>query len=168
IKSGATSANDWAILLGIALPDQGEEMLLIFKPSFSFLKRKKQGFNFKLKNLTSWLLYWKWESSQASTSGTQHDRAPVYDTDGSAEVQLNDNCYDNEVFNMFTQEEQYTDLLDPIPEPQLVPQNDNHVTSVAPSTVQSGGTVETSFVPNEETRTHRETVYRNLVEQVTQ
>nr|GEW83855.1 hypothetical protein [Tanacetum cinerariifolium] len=32
---------------------------------------------------------------QASTSGTQHDRAPVYDTDGSAEVQLNDNCYDN-------------------------------------------------------------------------
>nr|GFC80804.1 hypothetical protein [Tanacetum cinerariifolium] len=105
---------------------------------------------------------------QASTSGTQHDRAPVYDTDGSTEVQLNDNCYDNEVFNMFTQEEQYTDLLEPIPEPQLVPQNDNHVTSVAPSTVQSGGTVETSFAPNEETRTHRETVYRNLVEQVTQ
>nr|GFB27553.1 hypothetical protein [Tanacetum cinerariifolium] len=105
---------------------------------------------------------------QASTSGTQHDRAPVYDTDGSTEVQLNDNCYDNEVFNMFTQEEQYTDLLEPIPEPQLVPQNDNHVTYVAPSTRQSGGTVETSFAPNEETRTHWETVYRNLVEQVTQ
>nr|GFC04749.1 hypothetical protein [Tanacetum cinerariifolium] len=50
---------------------------------------------------------------QASTSGTQHDRAPVYDTDGLAE------------------EEQYTDLLEPIPEPQLVLQNDNHVTSVA-------------------------------------
>nr|GFA01063.1 hypothetical protein [Tanacetum cinerariifolium] len=45
---------------------------------------------------------------QASTSGTQHDRAPVYDTDVSAEVHLNDNCYDNEIFNMFTQEEQYT------------------------------------------------------------
>nr|GEX88535.1 hypothetical protein [Tanacetum cinerariifolium] len=41
----------------------------------------------------------------ASTSGTQLDKAPVYDTDGSAEVQLNDNCYDNEIFNMFTQEE---------------------------------------------------------------
>nr|GFC20119.1 hypothetical protein [Tanacetum cinerariifolium] len=41
--------------------------------------------------------------------------------DGSAEVQLNDNYYDNEIFNMFTQEEQYTDLLEPIPEPQLVP-----------------------------------------------
>nr|GEX41374.1 hypothetical protein [Tanacetum cinerariifolium] len=104
----------------------------------------------------------------ASTSGTQHDKAPVYDTDGSAKVQLNDNCYDNEIFNMFTQEEQYTDLLEPIPEPQLVPQNYNHVTSVVPSTVQSGGTVETSFAPNEETRAHQETVYRNLVEQVAQ
>nr|GFC17290.1 hypothetical protein [Tanacetum cinerariifolium] len=32
----------------------------------------------------------------------------------------------------------------------LVPQNDNHVTSVAPSMVHSGGTVETSTAPNEE------------------
>nr|GEW95059.1 hypothetical protein [Tanacetum cinerariifolium] len=74
----------------------------------------------------------------ASTSGTQHDRAPVYDTDDSAEVHLNDNCYDNEIFNIFTQEEQYTDILEPIPKPQLVPQNDNHVTYVAPSMVHSG------------------------------
>nr|GEZ97948.1 hypothetical protein [Tanacetum cinerariifolium] len=87
----------------------------------------------------------------ASTSGTQLDKAPVYDTDGSAEVQLNDNCYDNKIFNMFTQKEQYTDLLKPILKPQLVPQNDNHVTSVAPSMVQSGGTVETTFASNEET-----------------
>nr|GEZ17123.1 hypothetical protein [Tanacetum cinerariifolium] len=54
---------------------------------------------------------------QASTSGTQLDKAPVYDTDGSAE-------------------------------------NDNHVTYVAPSMVQSGSTVETSFAPNEETQEH--------------
>nr|GFA25876.1 hypothetical protein [Tanacetum cinerariifolium] len=60
-------------------------------------------------------------AEHASTSGTQLDKAFVYDTDGSAEVQLNDNCYDNEIFNMFTQKEQYTDLLEPIPEPQLVP-----------------------------------------------
>nr|GEW16649.1 hypothetical protein [Tanacetum cinerariifolium] len=60
------------------------------------------------------------------------EEAPVYDKDGSAEVQLNNNCYDNEIFNMFTQEEQYTDLLEPIPEPQLVPQNDNHVNYVSP------------------------------------
>nr|GFC67462.1 hypothetical protein [Tanacetum cinerariifolium] len=91
----------------------------------------------------------------ASTSGTQHDRAPVYDTDGLAEVHLNDNCYDNEIFNMFTQEEQYTDLLEPIPKPQLVPQSDNHVTYVAPSMVHSGGTVETSSAPNEEIRAHQ-------------
>nr|GEU93996.1 hypothetical protein [Tanacetum cinerariifolium] len=104
----------------------------------------------------------------ASTSGTQLDKALVYDTDGSVEVQLHDNCYDNEIFNMFTQEEQYTDLLEPIPKPQLVPQNDNHVTSVAPSMVQSGGIVESSSAPNEETRAHQETVYRNLVDQVAQ
>nr|GEW73550.1 Gag-Pol polyprotein [Tanacetum cinerariifolium] len=92
------------------------------RPSCSLLKRKKQGSNFKVENLTSWLL----------------------------------------------QEKQYTDLLEPFPEPQLVPQNDNHVTSVALSIVQSGGTVEISSAPNEETRAHQETVYRNLVDQVAQ
>nr|GFD32513.1 hypothetical protein [Tanacetum cinerariifolium] len=46
--------------------------------------------------------------------------------------------------------------------------NDNHVTSVASSMVQSGGTVETSSAPNEETCAHQETVYRNLVDQVAQ
>ncbi|GKF97508.1 hypothetical protein Tco_0293329, partial [Tanacetum coccineum] len=55
-----------------------------------------------------------------STSGTQSDKAPVYDSDGSAEVQLHDNCYNNEIFNMFTQEEQYTKLLEPILEPHQV------------------------------------------------
>nr|GEU69476.1 hypothetical protein [Tanacetum cinerariifolium] len=134
--------------------DQREGMLLIFKLNCSFLKRKKQGFNFEPKNLTSWLL--------------QLNKASVYDTDGSSEVHLNDNCYDNEIFNMFTQEEQYMDLLEPIPKPQLVPQNDNHVTSVASSMVQSGGTVETNSAPNEETHAHQETVYHTLVNQVAQ
>ncbi|GJR87574.1 retrovirus-related pol polyprotein from transposon TNT 1-94 [Tanacetum coccineum] len=105
---------------------------------------------------------------QASTSGTQLDKAPVYDTDGSTEVQHNDNCYDNDIFNMFTQEEQYTDLLEPIPEPQLVLQNENNVTSITPSMVQSGGTIETRSAPNEETRAHQETIYHNLIDQVTQ
>nr|GFD22669.1 hypothetical protein [Tanacetum cinerariifolium] len=45
---------------------------------------------------------------QASTSGTQTDKASVYDSDGSAEVHAYENCDDNEIFNMFTQEEQYT------------------------------------------------------------
>ncbi|GJU57073.1 retrovirus-related pol polyprotein from transposon TNT 1-94 [Tanacetum coccineum] len=66
---------------------------------------------------------------QASTLGTQTDKAPVYDSDGSAKVQLHDKCYNDEIFNMFTQEEQYTELLEPIPEPHQVPQNDSNVIS---------------------------------------
>nr|GEU91083.1 hypothetical protein [Tanacetum cinerariifolium] len=57
------------------------------------------------------------------------DKAPVYDSDGSAEVYDYENCYDNEIFNMLTQEEQCTKLLEPIPEPHQVPQNDNNVIS---------------------------------------
>nr|GFA94004.1 hypothetical protein [Tanacetum cinerariifolium] len=45
---------------------------------------------------------------QASTSGTQTDRALVYDSDGSTE---------------------YTELLEPILEPHQVPHNDNNVIS---------------------------------------
>nr|GFC91460.1 hypothetical protein [Tanacetum cinerariifolium] len=67
----------------------------------------------------------------AFTSGTQLDKASVYDTDGSVE-------------------------------------NNNHVTSVAPSMVQSWGTIETSSAHNEETHAHQEIVYRNLVDQVAQ
>nr|GEW72148.1 hypothetical protein [Tanacetum cinerariifolium] len=79
---------------------------------------------------------------QASTSGTQTDKAPVYDSDGSAEVHKYKDCYDNEIFNMFTQEEQYTELLEPIPEPHQVPQNDNNVISDVFSVERNGGTVE--------------------------
>nr|GEZ63342.1 hypothetical protein [Tanacetum cinerariifolium] len=64
---------------------------------------------------------------QASSSGTHTDITPVYDTDGSTEV--HENYDDNEIFNMFTQEEQYTKLLEPIPESHQVPQNDNNVIS---------------------------------------
>nr|GFB89471.1 hypothetical protein [Tanacetum cinerariifolium] len=77
---------------------------------------------------------------QASTSGTQTDSAPVYDTDGSAEV--HENCDDNEIFNMFNQEEQYTELLEPIPESHQVPQNDNYVISENTSVEQGGEAVE--------------------------
>ncbi|GKD04805.1 hypothetical protein Tco_1179779 [Tanacetum coccineum] len=37
---------------------------------------------------------------QTSTSGTQIDKAPVYDSDGSAELHDYDNCYNNEIFNI--------------------------------------------------------------------
>nr|GEW07345.1 hypothetical protein [Tanacetum cinerariifolium] len=78
---------------------------------------------------------------QASTSGTQTDKAPVYDSDGSDEVHDYENYNDNEIFNMFTQEEWYTELLEPIPEPHQVPQNDNNVISEVTSVEQSGETI---------------------------
>ncbi|GJS21510.1 hypothetical protein Tco_0450142 [Tanacetum coccineum] len=49
---------------------------------------------------------------QASTSGTQTDKAPLYDSDGSAK---------------------YTELLEPITEPHQVQQNDSNVISTASS-----------------------------------
>nr|GEX75992.1 hypothetical protein [Tanacetum cinerariifolium] len=42
---------------------------------------------------------------QASTSSTQTDKALVYDSDGSAELHNYENCYNNDIFNMFTQKE---------------------------------------------------------------
>nr|GEX24847.1 hypothetical protein [Tanacetum cinerariifolium] len=47
----------------------------------------------------------------------------------STSAKVHENCDDNEIFNMFTQEEQYTKLLKPIPESHQVPQNDNDVIS---------------------------------------
>nr|GEW75577.1 retrovirus-related Pol polyprotein from transposon TNT 1-94 [Tanacetum cinerariifolium] len=89
---------------------------------------------------------------QVLTSGTQTDKAPVYYSDGSGEVHNYENCYDNEIFNMFTQEEQYTELLKPIPEPHQVTQNDNNVDSEVSSVEQSRGTVEQHPTNVEETQ----------------
>ncbi|GJV98284.1 hypothetical protein Tco_1553536 [Tanacetum coccineum] len=76
---------------------------------------------------------------QASTSGTQTDKAFVYDSDGSAEVHHSKNCYDNDIFNMFTQEE-YVE--------------------------QSGGAVEQNPATVEETRALYDSLYNNLAIQV--
>nr|GEX36689.1 hypothetical protein [Tanacetum cinerariifolium] len=103
---------------------------------------------------------------QASTSGTQTDKAPVYDSDGSAEVHDYENCNDNEIFSMFTQEEQYTELLEPIPEPHQVPQNDNNVISEVTSMEQSGETVEQHSANFEETRALYDSLYHNLAIEV--
>nr|GEX95858.1 fasciclin-like arabinogalactan protein 7 [Tanacetum cinerariifolium] len=89
---------------------------------------------------------------QASTSGTQTDKAPVYDSDGSAEVYEYDNCYTNKIFNMFTQEEQYIELLEPVLEPHQVQQNDINVISAVSSVEQSRRTVEQHHATVEKTR----------------
>nr|GEV53195.1 hypothetical protein [Tanacetum cinerariifolium] len=97
-------------------------------------------------------------------TGTQIDNALIYDTDGSAEV--HENCDDNEIFNMFTQEEQYTELLEPIPESHQVPQNDNNVISEDTSVEQGGEAVEQHPANFVETRALYESLYQNLAIEV--
>nr|GEV67467.1 hypothetical protein [Tanacetum cinerariifolium] len=84
----------------------------------------------------------------------------VYDTHRSAEV--HENFDDNEIFNMFTQEKQYTELLEPIPESHKVPQNDNNVISEDTSMEQGGKIVEQHTTNFEETRALYESLYQNL------
>nr|GFB42997.1 hypothetical protein [Tanacetum cinerariifolium] len=101
---------------------------------------------------------------QALTLSTQTDSTLVYDTDGSAEV--HEKCDDNEIFNMFTQEEQYTELLEPIPKSHQVLQNDNDVISEDTSMEQGGEKVEQHPVNFEETRALYESLYQNLAIEV--
>nr|GFA66987.1 hypothetical protein [Tanacetum cinerariifolium] len=103
---------------------------------------------------------------QASTSGTQTDKAPVYESDGSAELHDYENCYDNEIFNIFTQEEQYTELLEPIPESHQVPQNVNNVISEVTGVGQSRETVEQHPANVEETRALYDSLYKIFAIQV--
>nr|GFC76140.1 hypothetical protein [Tanacetum cinerariifolium] len=86
--------------------------------------------------------------------------------DGSAEVHNYEDCYDNDISNMFTQEEQYTELLKPIPESHQEPQNDNNVISEVTSMEQSGRTVEQHPVNVEETRVLYDSLYNNLAIEV--
>nr|GEU67905.1 hypothetical protein [Tanacetum cinerariifolium] len=101
---------------------------------------------------------------QASTLGTKTNKAPVYDSDRSAEV--HENCDDNEIFNMFTQEDQYTELLEPILESRQVPHNDNDVVSEVTSVAQGGKTVEQYHANFEETRALYDSLYQNLAIEV--
>nr|GEV72151.1 hypothetical protein [Tanacetum cinerariifolium] len=129
---------------------------------------------------------------QASSSGTQTDSTPVYDSDGSAEkeeagIQLQAEEYDlmaaaadldeiEEVNANFilmanmqqasTSEEQYTELLEPIPESYQVPQNDNDVISEDTSVEQGGETVEQHPANVEETRALYDSLYQNLAIEV--
>ncbi|GKB79173.1 hypothetical protein Tco_0946068 [Tanacetum coccineum] len=103
---------------------------------------------------------------QASTSGTQTDNAPVCDSDGSVEVHHSESCYDNDIFNMFTQYESYTELLKPIPELHQVQQNANNVISAVSSVEESGGTVDQNPATNEETRALYDSLYNSLAIEV--
>nr|GEX77720.1 hypothetical protein [Tanacetum cinerariifolium] len=99
---------------------------------------------------------------QALASGTQTNKAPVYDSDESVKVYNYDNCYDNEIFNMFTQEERYIELLEPILEPHQVQQNDSNVIFEVSSMEQDGRTIDQHPVTVEETRAYFKSLYNNL------
>ncbi|GJZ94237.1 hypothetical protein Tco_0666440 [Tanacetum coccineum] len=99
---------------------------------------------------------------QASTSGTQIDKAPVYDLDGSTEVHHYENCYGNEIFNMFTQDEQYTEILEPITETYPVLQNNSNVMFAESSVEHNRVTVEQHPATVEEIHAYFESLYYNL------
>nr|GFC21726.1 hypothetical protein [Tanacetum cinerariifolium] len=82
---------------------------------------------------------------QASTSSTQTDKAPVYDSDGSVE---------------------YTELLEPIPESHQVPQNDSNIIFEVTNVEQSRETVEQHPVNVEKTRVLYDSLYHNLAIEV--
>nr|GFD30343.1 hypothetical protein [Tanacetum cinerariifolium] len=77
-----------------------------------------------------------------------------------------ENCDNNEIFNMFTQEERYTELLEPVPKPQQVPQNDNNVISEVTDVEQEGETVEQHSANFEETCALYDSLYQNLAVEV--
>nr|GEV27572.1 hypothetical protein [Tanacetum cinerariifolium] len=85
---------------------------------------------------------------------------------GSSMVHLSENCYDNDIFNMFTQEEQYTELLKPIPVPHQVQQNDSNVIFAVSSMEHSGRIVEQHFKTVEETHAYHVSLFHNLAAEV--
>ncbi|GJZ52750.1 hypothetical protein Tco_0607635 [Tanacetum coccineum] len=95
-------------------------------------------------------------SQQASILGTQTDSAPVYDSDGSTKLEYGVLPFlDTAYWILFPSwsEEQYTELLEPIPKPHQVQQNDSNVTSAVSSVEQNRGTVEQHPATIEETQT---------------
>nr|GEY26916.1 retrovirus-related Pol polyprotein from transposon TNT 1-94 [Tanacetum cinerariifolium] len=94
------------------------------------------------------------------------DLEMIKEVNANSEVHYYENCYDNEIFNLFTQEEQYTELLEPFPESHQVPQNDNNVISEVTSVEQSREIVEQHPANVKETRALYDSLYQNLAIEV--
>ncbi|GJU63220.1 hypothetical protein Tco_1245055 [Tanacetum coccineum] len=90
--------------------------------------------------------------AQKEEAGIQLNYEEFYFMAAADEVHHSENCYDDDIFNMFTQEEQYTELLKPITEPQPVQQNTSNVIVVEPSMEHNRGTVEQHPATVEETQ----------------
>nr|GFD17345.1 hypothetical protein [Tanacetum cinerariifolium] len=104
------------------------------------------------------------ERAEGNAARQNANQIRCYNCKGLAEV--HENYDNNEIFNMFTQEEQYTELLEPNPEPQQVPQNDNDIISEGTDVEQDGETVEQNFANFEETHALYESLYQNLAVEV--
>nr|GEW78857.1 hypothetical protein [Tanacetum cinerariifolium] len=77
------------------------------------------------------------------------------------------NCIlENNLQQAATSEEQYTELLEPIPEPHQVPQNDSNVKSEVSSVEQGGRTIKQHPANIEETRVLYDSLYNNLAIEV--
>nr|GEV87074.1 retrovirus-related Pol polyprotein from transposon TNT 1-94 [Tanacetum cinerariifolium] len=96
-----------------------------------------------------------------NVAAAQAEGNAIGNNDGLVEVHHYDNCYNNEIFNMFTQEEQYIELLEPIPKPHQVQQNDSNVISEVSSMEQSGGKVDQHLSTVEETKVPPKVVESN-------
>ncbi|GJW97536.1 hypothetical protein Tco_0179344 [Tanacetum coccineum] len=82
---------------------------------------------------------------------------------GSAEVHHYENYYDNEIFNMFTQKEHYTEILEDTSELHFMQHDNSNVILVDSSMALGGGELEQHTTIVKETRAYFESLYNNLV-----
>nr|GEU50535.1 retrovirus-related Pol polyprotein from transposon TNT 1-94 [Tanacetum cinerariifolium] len=141
-------------------------MAKAFKLNYSTLTNNNQRISSNLRNKQIAQLGNSYQNRNGNLVAARAEGNATGHNDRSAEVHNYENCYDNEIFNMFTQEKKYPELLEPIPEPHQVPHNDNNVISEDSSEEQSGGTVEKHPANVEETRFLYDSLYNNLAIEV--
>nr|GEX73440.1 hypothetical protein [Tanacetum cinerariifolium]GEX75624.1 hypothetical protein [Tanacetum cinerariifolium] len=79
----------------------------------------------------------------------------------------NANCtLENNLQQASTSEEQYTELLEPFPEPHQVPKNDNNVISEVSNVEQGGRTIEQHLANVKETHALYDSLYNDLAIEV--
>nr|GFA04460.1 hypothetical protein [Tanacetum cinerariifolium] len=108
------------------------------------------------------------QEEEAGTQSTQEEFEFMTAADASKETErVRANCIlENNMQHALTSEEQHTELLEPIPEPHQVPQNNSNVISEVSSMEQGGGIVEQHPANVEKTRVLYDSLYNNLAIEV--